>query len=665
MRKTVRAVAMASVAGLLGLTLAVVPSQFSPEQAHAVVAPGLPDPINVLPSVTKAAAKYGSWDLLGTILYRGIVDHATAKAAMATKAGTATVNEAQLVAKAAAKFKGFPATAIKGLTKAAGPVGLTMVAGEVGLMMGTGAANLIGIDTSNDTLCMVGESGWNLAAEIANGADCSAFTTPTPQFIENANLDISARPPGFAEAPSWSVNWGANTQGGRMTITEFVSDYKFGASARGSFTATMTAELTGTCTNNGQAMTLDINAIAKNSSTGATAWGTGVSPFSVSGFPSLGIPECRSKITGTMTFPAAPTLPATSINEALRFTTGHPQKNVQWYPEGHALWNPGVESDPERILECRYKFTNGTTAVGSSAPFRELDEALPDLVCPAIPSGLTLDEISIWEVGGGQTHMLHQEKVTPEFQEVKTQMADCLDGSCILELVHQGVSCMENPDPCADWYEDPQKVGKYTCKFGGHDVPLTQCTTLAPYYKPGARTSGAPYGDPETGKPVPNPAGRAPLGTPLQDPEKQRDCFPTGWGVLNPVEWVYKPVVCAFEWAFVPRPSVMNAGLLRTQAAFNATPPAALMAFIGDSVDDFPQLDGCRGPHIAFAVDFRGFAPWAYLAVDAYPLDVCSGWQAGVATAARVIGAIFMYFAAVRAITRYFGSTFNFAQFGG
>lgn len=49
-------------------------------------------------------------------------------------------------------------------------------------------------------------------------------------------------------------------------------------------------------------------------------------------------------------------------------------------------------------------------------------------------------------------------------------------------------------------------------------------------------------------------AGAVPCsGDPGDHPDGESgDCFPSGWGALNPVSWVKQPVQCALRWAFVP-----------------------------------------------------------------------------------------------------------------
>lgn len=102
------------------------------------------------------------------------------------------------------------------------------------------------------------------------------------------------------------------------------------------------------------------------------------------------------------------------------------------------------------------------------------------------------------------------------------------------------------------------------CKWGGVVMVSTACDT--PGYQTVPRTE---VHDPWVEEPAPTTTTTPPPTTlpPPGDPgdcEGQfcvggpggppggegAECFPSGWGWLNPVEWVLKPVKCALMWAF-------------------------------------------------------------------------------------------------------------------
>lgn len=143
---------------------------------------------------------------------------------------------------------------------------------------------------------------------------------------------------------------------------------------------------------------------------------------------------------------------------------------------------------------------------------------------------------------------------------------------CELMVTKDGQPCTQGDTECENWQENSQKddatKARYGCKFGPYVVPLTVCNMLAKAYFPGGApgTDENTDGDPKTnndkgatGQPIPAPApavtgtvpGAAGAPTPgtTTDPEalKARQCFPQGWAMFNPVEWVLKPIRCAFE----------------------------------------------------------------------------------------------------------------------
>lgn len=91
------------------------------------------------------------------------------------------------------------------------------------------------------------------------------------------------------------------------------------------------------------------------------------------------------------------------------------------------------------------------------------------------------------------------------------------------------------------------------------DEERTRIGTPAPTTTtPGATTTTTPgvttttvASDPCAGG-APSSACPPPSGPDAEDPpgEAGSECFPSGWGWLNPVEWVLKPVKCALLWAF-------------------------------------------------------------------------------------------------------------------
>lgn len=136
---------------------------------------------------------------------------------------------------------------------------------------------------------------------------------------------------------------------------------------------------------------------------------------------------------------------------------------------------------------------------------------------------------------------------------------------CTLGVVVDDIPCVVGgSDACKQWVKILQKEpNRVRCEYGGVRVKVEDCYPLAYYYDVNTETNvdtSTPT-KPETGPGPTTPKPDAPgTGTttnvPLPDPESEAakgECFPKGWSVMNPVEWVYKPVKCALTWAFVPK----------------------------------------------------------------------------------------------------------------
>lgn len=67
--------------------------------------------------------------------------------------------------------------------------------------------------------------------------------------------------------------------------------------------------------------------------------------------------------------------------------------------------------------------------------------------------------------------------------------------------------------------------------------------------------------------------------------DDESECWPEGWGWLNPLEWVYRPIKCALLWAFVPDEEVIGAEFDSFVAAAEAQFPFSLMFMLVEFAD--------------------------------------------------------------------------------
>lgn len=233
---------------------------------------------------------------------------------------------------------------------------------------------------------------------------------------------------------------------------------------------------------------------------------------------------------------------------------------------------------------------------------------------------------------------------------VVTSYPDCLDGSCTLRVLYQGVPCTIGAPGCVNWTTKVDAApGDYTCRWGPYSVPMNDCDGLATRYdtEPGPSPTPSPSPSPSlapqpqpTTSAAPDPTATAAprpgeAGAPAAGDAEGQECWPSGWGVFNPLEWVYRPTVCALKWAFVPPPGTWNAKVQPAVDTWGASPPGQWSGVLGDVVGAVGGLDdsvavGCDGgPGISGEL---GGAQWS---LD--PLAACTEPMASVASMTKTV----------------------------
>jgi len=327
------------------------------------------------------------------------------------------------------------------------------------------------------------------------------------------------------------------------------------------------------------------------------------------------------------------------------------------------------KNDPPRTLRCDVTATDGHIYSAFSGSFLESDGSFPNPVCPALPGTVQPQETKIWEVTSGEPDQLLDDlPSTSAFNSwAATAPAPCLQGKCVLDVVSTSIpqtDCNATPDAtaCADWFTDPNRDADWECTYGGTVTAMSDCYVLSQFFKPTALQSGQLYADPLTGDPVDGQTSALPgtiaPGTPVQDPESTRSCFPSGWGALNPVNWVLQPVICALQWAFVPRASVVKADGKAFKTAVAASAVGAVLGILS-GMATFPiHGDGCSG------------IPWHFqiftLDQTYYLLAACPGDP--LAPTAAVVKAILtavVVTVGVLTSARYIANIFGYIGYGG
>lgn len=320
---------------------------------------------------------------------------------------------------------------------------------------------------------------------------------------------------------------------------------------------------------------------------------------------------------------------------------------TNWFP---GTPDPVAPADPgPSRLETR-STCSGVVKVASTAQFTRTG-VWPAPAANPCPGGELPSLVEVWEVNGaGSTRLTTWSSPAVSDPNLAPKPGARLD----LQRANpdgQWVSCFSIPGPCSQWYADPNKAQNFRCTYGGAVVALSECNVYKPSFDTSAKT---PYGAPDgtvpppspsnpTGEPktpLPDPAG--PPGQPNPSDSDGTRCFPNGWGLLNPVEWVVRPLRCAFE----PSEASVRSATTKVRTAVETGGPGPLVTAIGGVFGAFSgwgaAAGDCRGP----AITWSGHTIVSE-AFTAYPFDACSGIRQTVASYARTLGTLVIWIAAV------------------
>lgn len=567
------------------------------------------------------------------------------------------VADAEAIANMEKGFK-VPATGVGMAKKVVGGAAQLFFPVQIGMTLGRTAAQAFGVDTDAG-LCAGGDAGdgWsvaNSALAMLTSTDCTSWK------LDNETADAPN-----VDAPKT----GSVPQIGQQICT-----------ADGTFCTTIVYYQGGTWFTGQQPyLCFDKNPYALSPQQRFYETYEGVSGtkslFSGGGSPSDGAldPGCVAGQTGTPNGIMAPLTVGpdgtTSGTPRTHWMTSIRVGNGPTLPVTHSL----VAGDPGRTITCTVTMADGSTSQLQTPSFTEGSGATAPPTCPGITEGQVPVSTKVTESGPSGDNVLTDTPTTPEYQQWATEHPECTAGNCVLDLLdlQTGKSCFDEGTACIGWFDDPNRASNYSCTYDGGTVSMSECYAYAPTFDPQKVATGHAYADPTTGAEI---AGQTSLsvdqetmGKPAVGPDpaaEPRECFPTGWGQLNPVEWVVKPVGCALEWAFVPSGDAMAESLDGVKDAWADTPPGVLLEYFNGLQQALPTLDGCSGPHVDFTIDFSKFAKWAVLHVEGDPLSACSSPWDGIAAATRTLGAAAMLWEAFRAITRYIGVSVGMPQFG-
>lgn len=254
---------------------------------------------------------------------------------------------------------------------------------------------------------------------------------------------------------------------------------------------------------------------------------------------------------------------------------------------------------------------------------------------PKLPDGVTPTSVTVTAKGSdGVTHT-----IIPK-TNVRDDDTPEVKGTLDLIDTATGNSCYGEGYACADWpTQVKEKTGTevnldnksttqthkdmpYKCVWSGDDgstkeLAIGECTVLKKQWKPKETHEGTTGTDPSTGEAVdepvdnPKPNERPSYGSCVKEN--------VSW---NPVSWVYSPVKCALDWAFVPSETNTKTQTVLVRQKVSTT-------YIDSLVDSFKSAflgrqelteAHCLGPE--FHLEFMGYQ---LIPKGSHPLSVCEG----------------------------------------
>lgn len=332
--------------------------------------------------------------------------------------------------------------------------------------------------------------------------------------------------------------------------------------------------------------------------------------------------------------------------------------------------SPGYHGILRTTVQCR---VSGNTTPVMTERRVDVEQGDPLEVPPAsCAAGLAIGMKVEYQADGTTTWVELGKADAPGVGTYENDYPGCFASSqgstCTLDLQRKDGTRWETCGPLAnycpgwveEWVETPEV---YRCKFGEHAVSIDLCSA---FRKPGVllpNVEETPGEDPQPvpptapapnplPNPVKNPDGTTPETPPWLDVEgdgspSTRECWPTGWGVINPLAWVFMPVRCALEDAFVPRQSEIVKIQTRVKTALAGTSVEQVQQMAAGglaTIGEIPKT-GCAGPHVVLNVPsinpFPGPHP-PLIDYDGYPLSACEAPYDSAAFWARTIGGLVM-----------------------
>lgn len=331
-----------------------------------------------------------------------------------------------------------------------------------------------------------------------------------------------------------------------------------------------------------------------------------------------------------------------------------------------------LQSNPTRTMKCVTVGTDGVTYTGAPVDYTETDTVLPTPQCKDLPAGVLPQSTSITSTKDGDTSTLGKWDTDSKVLDwAKTYPACTVQSLCSLSLQTKTAkgwsTCKDGDTICGDWFTNPTKDDTYRCVYGipgsQSTVNLSECDIYQNRFTPEAQKTGDTLTDPKTGKPLTNPkptnnpsTDAAISNRPASDGDTRSNCFPSGWGAANPVNWVMQPVTCAMENLFVPKASTLPKAQLALRSSVNNSAFGTIKTNVGAlGVVGFGS--GCSGIPVEWDIFGNHF--------ELYLLRACAGDPLhAVAAAVHTILSGLIVTLALLSILRYLAIIFGFQGLG-
>lgn len=338
-------------------------------------------------------------------------------------------------------------------------------------------------------------------------------------------------------------------------------------------------------------------------------------------------------------------------------------------------------ADPDRGFVTKVTTTDGSMyscdAGGIGSSFKETSATVVPVCAPEVPSTKVPAEVTTTEQtldGSAPDKQLTDQTTTKAYEDFATAQPDCAAGGCQYQIARKTSSgwlpCVVGQADCEGWFTDPQKSDDFECVDGPDDQPLeyvnalSECNELSNYYDPQSQAEGKAYSDPATG------AATGTSTSPDEDSaqmnesaddgnadESKSNCFPNGWGALNPLSWVLQPIQCAAKWAFIPKKSDIDAVNKGMNKAIAGSTVGSVLAIVGGWTLNGPFADSVAGCGIP--VDIK----WAGAEVNYILLNSCDGALKQPATIVHAVLSATIPVLGTLASLRYLAAIFGLRPF--